>query len=130
MSLRILSLSVAGSTLTVNFSTSGDLPAQGADLIAVLADDSDRSSVLRGENSGQHAGTCRRSPIHYPDSQGEGCRRTDGADPDSALRFRLRRGIISSCLRKPQAMDACWERTPGRFQRTNEWPPSYGMNRA
>ena len=52
MSLRILSVSVAGSTLTVNFSTSGELPAQGADLMAVLADDSDQSSVLRGENSG------------------------------------------------------------------------------
>ena len=53
ISLRILSLSVAGNTLTVNFSTSGDVPAQGADLMAVLADDSDRSSVLHGENSGQ-----------------------------------------------------------------------------
>ncbi len=53
MSLHIGSLSVAGSTLTVNFSTSGDLPAQGADLIAVLADDADQSSVLRGENSGR-----------------------------------------------------------------------------
>ncbi len=53
MSLRILSMSVAQNTLTVNFSTSGDLPAQGADLIAVLADDSDRSSVQRGENSGR-----------------------------------------------------------------------------
>ena len=37
----------------MNFSTSGDVPAHGADLFAVLADDSDRSSVLRGENSGQ-----------------------------------------------------------------------------
>ncbi len=53
MSLRILSMSVAQNTLTVNFSTSGELPAQGADLIAVLADDSDRSSVQRGENSGR-----------------------------------------------------------------------------
>jgi hypothetical protein len=53
MSLRIVSLSVAGSNLTVNFSTSGDLPAQGADLIAVLTDDADQSSVLRGENSGR-----------------------------------------------------------------------------
>jgi hypothetical protein len=52
LSLRILSLNVAHDTLTVNFSTSGELPAQGADLIAVLVDDSDRSSVLRGENSG------------------------------------------------------------------------------
>jgi hypothetical protein len=53
MSLRIVSLSVAGGRLTVNLSTSGDLPAHGADLIAVLADDSDRSSVLHGENSGR-----------------------------------------------------------------------------
>ncbi len=53
MSLRIVSLSVAGGHLTVNLSTSGELPAHGADLIAVLADDSDRSSVLHGENSGR-----------------------------------------------------------------------------
>jgi hypothetical protein len=53
VSLRIVSLNVAGNTLTVNFSVGGDVPAQGADLMAVLADDSDRSSVLRGENSGQ-----------------------------------------------------------------------------
>ena len=53
MSLRILSLSVAQNTLTVNFSTSGEMPPHGADLIAVLADDSDRSSVLHGENSGR-----------------------------------------------------------------------------
>ena len=53
ISLRILSVSVDGNKLTVNFSTSGDMPAHGVDLFAVLADDSDRSSVLRGENSGQ-----------------------------------------------------------------------------
>ena len=53
MSLRILSMSVVQNTLTVSFSASGDVPAQGADLIAVLADDSDRSSVQRGENSGR-----------------------------------------------------------------------------
>lgn len=53
VSLRILSLNVTGNTLAVNFSISGDVPAPGADLMAVLTDDSDRSSVLRGENSGQ-----------------------------------------------------------------------------
>jgi hypothetical protein len=53
MSVRIVSLSVAGNTLTVNLATSGDVPKQGADLMAVLADDSDRSNVLRGENSGR-----------------------------------------------------------------------------
>jgi hypothetical protein len=53
LSLRIVSVNVAGNTLTVNFATSGDVPKQGADLMAVLADDSDRSNVLRGENSGR-----------------------------------------------------------------------------
>jgi hypothetical protein len=53
VSVRILSLNIAGSTLAVNFSISGDVPAQGADLMAVLVDDSDRSNVLHGENSGE-----------------------------------------------------------------------------
>ncbi len=53
VSLRIVSLNVVGNTLAVNVSISGDVPAQGADLMAVLVDDSDRSSVLHGENSGQ-----------------------------------------------------------------------------
>jgi hypothetical protein len=53
LSLRIVSVNVAGNTLTVNLATSGDVPKQGADLMAVLADDSDRSNVLRGENSGR-----------------------------------------------------------------------------
>jgi hypothetical protein len=51
--LSIHSLNVVGGTLAVNFSVSGDVPAKGADLMAVLTDDSDRSSVLHGENSGQ-----------------------------------------------------------------------------
>jgi hypothetical protein len=53
LSLRIVSVNVAGTTLTVNLATTGDVPKQGADLMAVLADDSDRSNVLRGENSGR-----------------------------------------------------------------------------
>lgn len=54
LSLRILSLSVTHNLLTVNFSTVGELPAQGVDLMAVVADDADVSSVLRGENSGRN----------------------------------------------------------------------------
>ena len=42
-----------GSTVSVSFSAAGDVPAQGAEIVAVLADDADRSSVLRGENSGR-----------------------------------------------------------------------------
>jgi hypothetical protein len=53
LSLRIMSVNRAANTLTVNFVTSGDVPNQGADLMAVLADDADRSDVLRGENSGR-----------------------------------------------------------------------------
>jgi hypothetical protein len=53
ITLRILSMQTKGSTLSVSFSASGEVPAHGADIIAVLADDADRSSVLRGENSGR-----------------------------------------------------------------------------
>jgi hypothetical protein len=53
MSLRIVSLSTDGNKLTVNFSAGGDVPAKGVDVIAVLADDSDKSNVLHGENSGR-----------------------------------------------------------------------------
>jgi len=53
MSLRILSLQVSGDTLTVNYSAGGEVPELGADLIAVVADDSDQANVLRGENSGR-----------------------------------------------------------------------------
>jgi hypothetical protein len=53
MSLRIVSLSIDGNKLTVKFSTGGEVPAKGVDVIAVLADDSDKSNVLHGENSGR-----------------------------------------------------------------------------
>jgi hypothetical protein len=50
--IRIASLDLAAGKLTVTFSANGVFPAQGVDVIAVLADDTDRSSVQRGENSG------------------------------------------------------------------------------
>ena len=53
MSLHIRSLSAAGDKLTVKFSADGEVPAKGVDVIAVLADDSDKSNVLHGENSGR-----------------------------------------------------------------------------
>ena len=51
--LRILSTSTANNRLTVNFSATGDPSLRGSDIIAVLADDTVQSSVLRGENSGR-----------------------------------------------------------------------------
>jgi hypothetical protein len=51
--LRILSTSVAGGVLTVQYSAALDASLRGGEVIAVLADDTDKSSVLRGENSGQ-----------------------------------------------------------------------------
>jgi len=50
--VRIASLDLAAGKLTVRFSADGVFPSQGVDVIAVLADDTDRSSVQRGENSG------------------------------------------------------------------------------
>lgn len=53
VALRILSTHENGSTLSVSFSASGEVPPRGAEIIAVLADDADRSNVPRGENSGR-----------------------------------------------------------------------------
>ena len=53
VSLYILDTNLAGDTLTVRFSASGEKTFYGADIVAVLADDADQSSVLRGENSGR-----------------------------------------------------------------------------
>ena len=53
VALHILDVSVAGSSLTVRFSATAAKSFYGSDIIAVLADDADQSSVLRGENSGR-----------------------------------------------------------------------------
>lgn len=54
VALRIISVSVAGATATVKFSATGGRSIKKADIVAVLADDADQSSVLRGENSGRN----------------------------------------------------------------------------
>lgn len=51
--LSILEMHMAGSKAEVKFAVSGEIPAHGTDIIAVLADDADQSSVLHGENSGR-----------------------------------------------------------------------------
>jgi hypothetical protein len=53
LAVRILSASVSGAELTLKYAVEGEFPTSGIDLIAVLADDSDTSSVRRGENSGR-----------------------------------------------------------------------------
>src|SRR6201996_9587422 len=50
--LRILSSAPSPSALDVKFSVSGSF-SKGLDIVAVLADDADRSNVLRGENNGR-----------------------------------------------------------------------------
>jgi len=51
--IRIASVDLTADKLNVTFSVDGVFPSQGVDVIAVLADDTDRSSVQRGENSGR-----------------------------------------------------------------------------
>ncbi len=53
IALRIDSAQIKGNSVTFSY-TATDLPAKGAlQLVAVLVDDMDQSSVLRGENSGR-----------------------------------------------------------------------------
>jgi hypothetical protein len=51
--LRIVSSAPTAEGIDVKFAFTGN-PSARLDIIAVLADDTDRSSVLRGENSGRH----------------------------------------------------------------------------
>ena len=85
MSLRILSLSVDGDKLTVSLSAGGDVPAKGVDLIAVLADDIDRSNVRNGENSGRTLAHVfvARSISHLGKLQGAGERTVQISIPSS-----------------------------------------------
>lgn len=54
VAVHILTTSITGNAVTIRFSASGDKQYSGADIMAVLADDADQSSVLRGENSGRN----------------------------------------------------------------------------
>jgi hypothetical protein len=51
--IRIASADLEANKLTVTFSVDGVFPSRGVVVIAVLADDADRSNVQRGENSGR-----------------------------------------------------------------------------
>jgi hypothetical protein len=53
VSIHIASTSMSGDTLTVEFTASETKLGQSADIFAILADDSEKSTVLRGENSGR-----------------------------------------------------------------------------
>ncbi len=53
VALQILETTATGNSLQVRFSASAEKAFYGADIMAVLADDADQSSVLRGENSGR-----------------------------------------------------------------------------
>lgn len=61
LELRILAATVAADGVEIKFSFTGHT-ARSLDVIAVITDDADRSSVLRGENSGrllQHVSVAR-----------------------------------------------------------------------
>lgn len=61
LDLNILFITQSSSGLDVKFSTAGEM-SRPLDIVAVLTDDADRSSVLRGENGGrllQHVSVAR-----------------------------------------------------------------------
>ncbi|GAC1422982.1 MAG: hypothetical protein NVSMB62_19170 [Acidobacteriaceae bacterium] len=53
ISLHIQTASMEGDSIAVTFMAVGESPVRRADIMAILVDDSDQSSVLRGENSGK-----------------------------------------------------------------------------
>ncbi len=60
--IHIASARLSGSTLSLDFSVSGSIPARGAEIYAILVEDAASSHVLGGENSGRtlsHASVAR-----------------------------------------------------------------------
>jgi hypothetical protein len=60
--IHIASASLSGSTLSVDFPVSGTISGRGAEIYAILVEDTASSNVLRGENSGRtlsHASVAR-----------------------------------------------------------------------
>lgn len=53
LTFHVMSARPNGTNLSVMFTVSGNIPVGGAEVYAVLADDSDTSSVRRGENAGR-----------------------------------------------------------------------------
>jgi hypothetical protein len=53
VNIDIASASLSGSTLSVDFSVSGNIPGHEAEIYAILAEDGVSSSGRRGENSGR-----------------------------------------------------------------------------
>jgi hypothetical protein len=54
LQVHILSAKIVGNAVLVRFSTTAEAPNPKGDIVAVLADDTARSSVARGENSGRN----------------------------------------------------------------------------
>ena len=53
VTVHITSARADGKKVTLTFSVEGELPKKGADVYAVVADDTDTTNVLRGENKGR-----------------------------------------------------------------------------
>jgi len=53
VSLRILDVATEGTMLSIKFAVVGDLPKQGADVVAAVAENQVTSNVGRGENGGR-----------------------------------------------------------------------------
>ena len=63
VTVHIVSAKAEGKKVALTFSVAGELPKKGADVYAVVADDTDTTDVLRGENKGRtitHVSVARR----------------------------------------------------------------------
>jgi len=63
VTVHIVSAKAEGKKVALTFSVEGELPKKGADVYAVVADDTDTTDVLRGENKGRtitHVSVARR----------------------------------------------------------------------
>ena len=104
-----------GDSLAVGYSLTGNLPASGADLVAVIADDEDHSNVARGENSGRvltHVSVARFFKRFTANKAGA----------DEMLQIALPHPIISSPKQSRHLILIVQEKGQGRILAADEKP--------
>lgn len=104
-----------GDGLSVGYSLTGSLPASGVDLVAVVADNEDRSNVARGENTGRvlrHVSVARLLNRFT----------TNGAGADEMLQFHLPHSVNSSINQTRRLILFVQEKGQGRILAADEKP--------
>lgn len=115
VTFRVSAVERQGDSLAVGYSLAGNFPANGADLVAVIADDEEHSNVARGENTGRvltHVSVARMLKRF----------KANRAGADNILQIDLPHPINSSAKQARRLILFVQEKGQGRILAADEKP--------